>query len=139
MPQGYEGEWAYAYALPSGCLRPLAVYIQGITDLGKTEPFTIEAADAAGTQVVLTDAPGAYLKYTAMVEDTSRYPPSVVLALSYLLATRLASPITRSGDIIGAMDKMYRLTLESAKTLDASAHDTTEWHDETSPFWLTAR
>lgn len=139
LPATVVGEWTFAYALPAGCLRPFAVYVPGTTKAGETESYTVEAIDVNGTQAIFANVEGAFVRYAVRVIDTTRYPPSFVQALSYLLATKLASPITRNGDIIGAMDQMARLTTETAKTLDASSQSAEKWGDETAPFWLDAR
>lgn len=139
LPAAFKGEWQFAYALPTGCLRPLAVYVPGLTDVGGVEAFTIEAVDNAGAQLVLANVDGAFLRYITSIEDANRYPPSFVLALSYLLASKLASPLTRNGEIIGAMDKIYRVGLEEAKRFDAAAQNAEQWHEEASPFWLASR
>lgn len=139
LPAEVEDEWAYAYALPGDCLRPVAVYVPGVTDRGETEDFTIETA-GDGSQILLTDVDGAHLKYLIRVSDASRFPPTVVAAIAARLAYRLALPITKSTDTRDGMLKLYMIERAHAAAVDASTQATEEWrNDERKPSWVSAR
>lgn len=138
LPKTVEGEWAFAYALPADCMRPFAVYVPGVTEVGRTEDFAIELGEN-GAQVVYANVEGAHLKYVIRVADTSVYPPSVVDALAYLLASKLASPLTRSGELIGSMVTLYQRAFAHASALDAGAQSTEEWREEKAPGWVSGR
>lgn len=83
--------WTYAYALPSDCLRPRRI-ISGSTTLAEEDSavFVVEG------DTIFTDKQNARLVYTRYVTDVSRFPPSVVVAFSYLLAAHLAGPIIKN-------------------------------------------
>lgn len=138
LPAAVDGEWDYAYALPTDCLRPFAVYVPGVTEQGKTEDFTIETS-SDGSQVLYANVDEAYLKYVVRVTDTSRFPPSFVTALSYLLARYLANPITRSAEHVKAMDALWRQTKSTAEALDGDTQSAEDWRLEREPVWVAAR
>ena len=138
LPDSVDGEWLYAYALPTDCLRPFAVYVPGITENGKTEDFSVETADD-DAPVLYSNVEGAYLKYVVRVTDTGRFPPSVVDALAYLLASKLASPMTQSADKLGAMQLMYARAFARATSLDAGTQSAEDWKEEREPVWVSSR
>lgn len=138
LPDAVAGEWSYAYALPTECLRPFAVYVPGITETGRTEDFSVEAADD-GTQILFANVEGAYLKYVVRVADTSRWPPSFVDALAWRLATKLANPITQSDDKLKRALAGYAQAFAYATSLDAGTQSTEEWREDQSPGWVSGR
>lgn len=138
VPDGVMGEWTFAYALPSNCLRPLAVYSPGATEVGQSDDYAVETLDD-DTQVVYTDTPGAWLKFLVRVTDTSRYPPSFCAVLSALLATYLAHPITRSKDAKDKAIESYALAYAQATALDSRTQQSEDWREERQPFWLSGR
>jgi hypothetical protein len=116
------GPWRHMYALPSGVINALAVqeqqapgeyeawfgpvehdyfppYPQGYlpvpgAPLVVPQPFAIETR-VDGSQMVLTNVCDAVLRYTTLVEDTTKFSPLFTLALSYLLASMLAGPLIK--------------------------------------------
>jgi hypothetical protein len=104
--------WLYAYAMPSGCLKVLAVIPAGATDDyvfsvhdedtgalvaggGYTpQPYTVET-DENGNRIILTNCANAVLRFTALVTDTTRFSPLFTQALTWLLASMLAGPIIK--------------------------------------------
>lgn len=97
-------DWAYAYALPTGCLRPLSCllpgqperYLGGDSDQG-SHPYIVEATDD-GSGVLYTNVETATLRYIANVTDTTKYSPTFVAALARLLAAYLAGPIVKGSE-----------------------------------------
>lgn len=102
-------EWSYSYAQPADALNIIAVlppdatddYSQGLSNVpvaagGSYVPqaFSCEV-DANGADVVYTDQEGAVLRYTVIVEDTTKFSPLFVMALSWHLASLLAGPIIK--------------------------------------------
>lgn len=138
LPATVEGEWAYAYALPADCLRPFAVYVPGVTEVGKTEDYVIEAADD-GSQVLYTDAAGAYLKYVVSVTDASRFPPSVVSLVAARLAVHLANPITRSDEKLKFAEGLFERAKSRAEALDGDTQSSEDWRSGFEPPWVAAR
>lgn len=136
-------QWDYAYAAPSDMLDVIAVMSPDATDdfsqplvvenqiLGSVnsgmgtyapQPYSLESL-ADGTVVILTDQENALLRYTARVEDTSKYPALFVDALGWLLASHLAGPLMK-GDtgakIAQSAYRSFQLAFARATSADAN-------------------
>lgn len=117
-------EWQYCYAQPIDMLNALAVLSNTAADdysvpipqpysniatvnagqgFYTPAPFSCETLDD-GTAVIYTDMENATLRYTARVQDPTKFSPLFVEALSWLLASKLAGPIIK-GDAGAAMAK----------------------------------
>ncbi len=161
-----EGPWRFIYALPSGVINALSVqqreapadyeawfgpvqpdyfppYPQGYlpvpgAPLVVPQPFSIEAR-ADGSQVVLTNVCDAVLRYTTLVEDTTKFSPLFTLALSYLLASMLAGPLIK-GDA-GAAVATQQLEMFNAVKGQATASDANQrkTHVEAAVSWIRGR
>lgn len=132
--------WLYAYALPSDCLRPVRVL-----SMAQDRWFSLEAertgmpltslfdeASSANYEiengVLLTNEPEAVLVYRRDVVDTTRFTPTFVSALSYLLASYLSGPLVRGAEGVRAAQNYRQLALQvggSAAAFAArSSHET---------------
>lgn len=140
-------DWAYAYVLPSTCLRPLEALTPGTPALnlgaGETDtgsyPFRLEAAQD-GQLLLYTNQTAAFLRYIDRITDTTRFPPLVVLAMARLLASYLAGPILK-GDS-GLKASAAQLQLFEREMAQAAAADARIGHRDLSqyrPAWITAR
>lgn len=107
------GTWQYAYALPNPFLSPISILqpqtpsltsfpisdqsVTGsdltLTDQG-TQDFIIETL-SDGTLALFTNVEDAILRYIISVEDTSKFTPLFVVALSRLLASMLSGPLLK--------------------------------------------
>lgn len=112
-----SNQWTHAYSLPNGCLRPLAVLLPNATDDNAPQAYTIEVG-SDGSQILYTNAANADLKFIARQLDTTKYTPSFVIALSYLLAAYTAGPITKDLKLKNGLEQ-----IALAKTLNAAALD----------------
>ena len=118
--------WAYAYAKPSDCLRPLRVLGTGswlttftedlytALDDGNSANFTVEG------QVIYTNDPEAVLVYVQDVTDTGKFSASFTSALSFNLASYLAGPILKGSDGAKLGDAMRQRAFNAA-ALSAAA------------------
>lgn len=142
-------DWSYAYALPSGCLRPLALLVPGApervlgtgadSDAG-TYPYLVEAA-ADGSKILCTNVEGAYLRFIAVATDTTRYTPGFVMALSRLLASYLAGPIIKGAagmQVAQAQLKIFEAEYAKAAAADANTGTRHGYRDH-RPVWLAGR
>jgi hypothetical protein len=114
--------WAYAYAKPSNCLRPLRVLRPSIaitvftqdlvvephTDDRDSAPFDLEG------EMILTNEPDAVLVYVQDVTDSTKFPASYTSALSYLLASYLAGPILKGNEGVRTGDAMRQRAMAIA-------------------------
>lgn len=118
--------WAYAYALPSNCLRVLAVQdFESGSDIGVDSsspvpaPFAVEAL-ASGSLAILTDQDKASAKYIVRVTDSTKYSPLFLEYVSWLLASHVAGPLIK-GD---AGAKMAQFCMAAADSVLAKARAT---------------
>lgn len=86
--------WAYAYAYPNGCLRPLVMLLPGATDDDDGKEFVVEET-SAGVRVIYTNVEDAELRYIFLQDDTTRYSALMVNAIARLLASYLAGPVIK--------------------------------------------
>jgi hypothetical protein len=142
-------DWAYAYSIPSSCLKPLSLLKPGVperflgagtdADLG-SHPYLVEAAES-GSKILYTNIEGAYLRYVDGVSDTTRFPPLFVVALSRLLAAYLAGPIVK-GDtgmrVSQAQLKWFELEFGKAAAADANVGKRNAYQQH-RPGWLASR
>jgi len=98
--------WAFAYALPNPCIRPLAVLLPQSSDDSKVYPFALES-DADGVPLLYTNVEAAVLKYTTLVTDPTRFPPLFVVAFARLLAYYIAGPITKNEKLVQEQLKLF--------------------------------
>jgi len=93
-------QWAYAYAPPNGFSDVIAILPPDATDDYVTigsytpQPFAVETQDD-GTEVIYTNQANAIIRYTALITDSTKFPPTFVMALSWHLASMLAGPVIK--------------------------------------------
>lgn len=145
--------WAFCYELPTTCVRAIGVLPPGALDdysvgfprtaasLGypgatfvphgamyTPQEFSIETGESGGTEaddrrLLYTNQEGAVLRYTRRVEDTTRFPPLFVDALTRLLASYLAGPVVKGTEAIGvaqAQLQAYRAIISQATVSDSN-------------------
>ena len=102
--------WAYAYALPSLCVKPLRILTDNTAALDQDgEPFDVE-----GT-VLYTNKEDAVLLYTQSVTNPSLHTPTFVTALGYLLSSYLAGPIIKGDEGASASASMRKAAMAIAQ------------------------
>lgn len=112
--------WAYEYAMPSNVIRVLMVMDEN-GDEDKPKRF-MQGTDSTGNKVIWTNEPNAMLLYTHAVTDTTKFTPLFVNALSWLLASYLAGPITKDPRIKQAMYQMWQAEIAQAEVSSANAN-----------------
>lgn len=139
-------QWAFAYALPSDCLRALrvlrptiglTVFNQGDADIN-TDDKASASFDIEGA-VLFSNNEDAVLVYVRDVTDSGRFTASFTSALSYLLASYLAGPIIKGSDGMRIGDGMRQRAMslaEAAATASANASSET---NERMPDSIRAR
>lgn len=104
--------WAFAYALPSDCVKPIRVLsptaapdlfttsyngspiISANTDNLNSQDFIVEAA-ADGSPILFTNTESASLVYSIGITDSTKFTPLMTQALARLLAAYLAGPLIK--------------------------------------------
>lgn len=159
------GTWRFAYAMPAGVINVLAVlraeatsdyeerfvepdrsflpYPQGYVPIPDAirytpQPYAAETA-ADGSQIILTNACDAVLRYTVLVEDATKFSGLFVVALSWLLASMLAGPLLK-GDAGEAAGERCLKMFESFES-EAEASDANQRKNNIEPAvsWIKGR
>lgn len=121
-----SGAWACAYSVPSDCIRARRIPTGNpVAREDDSEEFEIE-----GT-TLLTDKADATLIYTQPITDASKFPPSFVSVLSYMLASYLAGPILKAEEGVRAATGLRKLALEAAAMAAASDGNQSQRRAET--------
>jgi hypothetical protein len=108
--------WEYWYTVPN----PYLVARQLVVEEYDTPvQFTTESHETHGT-IILANTNNAELWYTAIITDTTKYPPLFIHALSWLLASYLSLPLTRDPKIKEISVQQYNANMGKAKAIDAS-------------------
>jgi hypothetical protein len=125
----FEDDWAYAYALPSTCLRPLTALYPGVAARAFSNstdaegfPYIVEAAED-GTAVLYTNVETAVLRYIDLITDTTKYTPLFVSCLSRLLASYLAGPVIKGAEgskAAGMQLKIFEVEFAKAAAMNAN-------------------
>lgn len=138
--------WAYAYALPSDCLRALRILTPslGVTVFTQDE-VTLATHDNDGAAFELegttlySNEPDAVLLYVHDVTDSTRFTASFVSALSYLLASYLAGPIIKGSEGMKIGDAMRQRAMSLADVSATATANASSTQTEFVPAQLRTR
>lgn len=134
-----RSNWQYAYAKPSDCVRVVSILPQHATseEEGDTVDYIIETLDN-GSEAIFTNEPDAHIKYIRRVTDTTKFTPLFVSAVSWLLASYIAGPITKKSNLKTSCYQIHITELNKAIAMDSNARHlkTLENH---RPEWIQAR
>lgn len=139
--------WAYAYAKPADCLRPLrilrpsiaiTVFTQDLvvephTDDRDSAPYDIEGG------VILTNEPDAVLVYVQDVTDSTKFTTSFTSTFSYLLASYLAGPIIKGTDGMRIGDSMRQRAMSIADVSATASANSSSAESLPQPTLLAVR
>jgi hypothetical protein len=137
-----DGEWTYVYNVPSNYIRALTVVPPGAREDHPGESFKLESDVTEQDLVVLTNVEEAVMHYIFREEETGRYSPSFVSALSYLLGSYLAGPMLkgRAGTIVKKeLFEQYRFRINTAGAHNANASKSTLQYGGYMPKWISDR
>jgi len=122
-------EWEYQYVYPTNSLRLIKISSTLRDDTrGSRVRYQIETDGSR--QVIFTQMKDAVVYFIEDLEDTTQFPPDVFMALSYLIAARIA-PIVTDGDTEGlgslAMEN-YEMLIDKSKVnaLNEEQHEEIE-------------
>lgn len=165
-PTADQGTWLYAYALPNAVINVLAVlpaeaiddyearygpsdkdffppYPQGYLPVPGApsytpQPYSLETQQD-GTQIVLTNVENAVMRYTTLVDDTTKFSPLFTVALSWLLASMLAGPIIKGDQGEAAGERCLGMFKTFEGMAEASDSNQRKTNVEASPSWIRGR
>lgn len=108
---------AFAYALPSNCLRILSVYGAANWEVSS---WNIERTDRE--LILVSEEPIAYVVYLTNRVPVSQFSPVFVEALAHLLAAKLAGAImpgSTGADVLTKQLQAYEMYAQKVMALDA--------------------
>ncbi len=122
LSEGVPG-WRYSFALPSDCLKVLAVlaednrvnyYNEREQDLSKPPVLNelLEWEEASGK--LFTNRTPVHIRYTQKITDINLWSGAFVDAFVIKLAEAIASPVGASGDLIQVLEKQFEQTIQIA-------------------------
>lgn len=126
--------WAYEYAYPGSCIRLQAVLTES-GDENSPQNY-MQGADSNGARVIWTNTENATALYTHAITDTTKFTGLFTTALSYLLASFLAGPITRDAGTKKSMYQAYMAELGIAGIANNKANNNPATKN---PAWIDAR
>lgn len=130
--------WLYAYAVPNMCAATRAILPPESTDDSQCQDFAVESAED-GSAIIYTNQPGAVLRYTALVTDTTKFTPKFVTALSFGLSTLLCGPIPKDGGKRKEMEQLFMIYTGLAQASNANSGQKTSSYENFTPSGIKAR
>lgn len=129
-----EDDWIYAYQRPSDCLR----FWYMLPETGRFwRPDAIPYETFA--DIIYSDELAARGLYIRSVEDTAKFTPSFVNALSWYLAHLLASPLKMSEETMANMLQGYASAKANAIATDSAEQLYVPTADEVAADWIAYR
>lgn len=92
--QPWSEQWSYMYGLPVDAIAVRRI-LNGSSRID-TDPVPFQIAFDGNDTVLFTDQSPASVEYTARVTDPNRFDIHFSMALSWLLASKIAKPLSRS-------------------------------------------
>jgi hypothetical protein len=126
--------WAYEYSYPGSCIRLLSILPES-GDENAPQTY-MQGTDDSGGRVIWTNTENAIALYTHAITDTTKFSGLFTTALSYLLASYLAGPITRDAGTKKSMYQAYMTELGRAGVANNNASNNPATKN---PSWIEAR
>lgn len=138
--------WAYAYAKPSDCMRPLRVLhpTMGVTVFNQDTVYAhIDDRDSAQFDVegdvIYTNEPDAVLVYVQDLTDTTKFTASFTTAFSFLLGGYLAGPIIKGNEGARLGDAMRQRAFSAADMSAAASANASSTETSIQPTIVAIR
>lgn len=132
-------EWDYAYAMPADALQLLSVLPPDSINDSETAGQYLPQLYSVESGLILTDQPGAVVRYVARVTDTTRFSTLFVEALALMLASYLAGPIIKGKEGMAVGESLRQLAIGMvSKGTEMDARHRRERPQHNVP-WLVGR
>lgn len=108
--------WEYAYSYPSDCVKARRIEYEGLRNPRADQriPFEVRVNNDGTQRYIVTDQVDAELVYTMRLTDPNMFSPSFVNALSTVLSSLIAMPLSVSTSITD------KATARAAQVLDGA-------------------
>lgn len=138
--------WAYAYAKPADCIKPLRVLDPWDAVMFADDPTVVADSTERGSadfevegDVIRTNEPDAVLIYLRDVTDTSKFSPMFTTGLGMLLAGYLAGPIIKGRDGMQVGNSWTQAGMDSLARAGASDANASSERAEFIPSSIRSR
>lgn len=132
VPDGYQASYENAYSVPAECLLAHTV----MDESGRGFDFEVALAPDGGSRVILTNAPRAYLSFTALVTVTELFDPNFTRALARRIAADLVAPVLKNNpQKVQECETLYARALQEAWLADSREGK----EEEPESDWIKAR
>lgn len=112
-------DWAYRYQYPADCLRARRIINpNGYTD--DAVPFDVEISTDGQRKTIVTNLQDASLIYTFNQTREDFFEPLFVKALSHLLGSYVAYPLTTKEQVMSTQYQLYQQMLGFASMTNAN-------------------
>ncbi len=113
-----EDVWTFRYQYPADAIK-IRSLVNPAGKLADASPFDIEMSDDGTEKTILTNIEDAVAVYTFNTQAVTLFPPMFIEALSFLLASHIAFPLTGSPEIKKEMLQTYIALLRVAQAYNA--------------------
>ncbi len=104
--------WKYTYTLPSDCLKVVAVIAKDdCSCLGNIELLDYEVSGSE----LYTNSDVVYVRYTAKLEDTTKWAAAFTEVLVAMLAIEVALNVIGDADIVTVLERRIKKVIDEAK------------------------
>lgn len=114
--------WQYRYALPADCLAVRNLVVAGQREPKASERIPYEIGEENNVRVLYTDLAEAELVYTRRVTNPNLFTAQFVMAMSQLLASYIAMPLSAVPGLGDKALKMYEFYKSKAEVASLREH-----------------
>ena len=133
LPAVWDGEWQYAYAYPSNCLKLHKISRPGSR---QREAFKLIADPDGGASLILTNCADAVADYTVDIPSPAQWDDLFIYLLGRKLACLIAVPLLKNnGSKVNELEQLYRAAIPAA--YEGGASEGKPQFEEDS--WITSR
>lgn len=116
--------WLYEYVYPNLCLSVRSLVHPSTPTPRKDQKIPYEIGNDGTQRVIYTDLEDAEVVYTVDVTNANLFPPLFENALSALIASEIAIPLTIKPDMIAQARQAYLQFKDQAMRADANEGET---------------
>jgi len=128
--------WSYQYQWPTNCIRVLRIDDELLRRRVESRPQYRFETNGSGARIIYTNWADAVVIYTYNETDDQIYTPAFSYYLSWVLAARIAGPLTSSEKLADRTEKRAMMELERAVAKD---YEREEEGPELEASWIDAR
>lgn len=116
--------WDHLYMYPTDCVMAWSIETESsIRDSSISYEWENLLSPDTNTLVIVTDQANAYLRYTAMVTDPTKWDSNFVNALAWRLAYEVCQKLSADASLFQKCATMYTQAAAEAQTMDVKENN----------------